>query len=455
MIKRISGTTAVFAVLLAQSALAQTSSPLQTADQQADGSSGATTTTDPNAAVIAQANAQKTVADAQAAVATARKLAADAEKAATEAQVAAAGAKNGTVAGSTYATGAVTVGDGGPQSEAMLLVARALRQAASDASVELAPELAKVSKRTVLLVTDASQVSTMQLTMFDVQTGRLIDGLSVAHQNFVAVNAYRPPTPKAAAKAAADTARFAPLAIAAGADTALSVVSKLGSFFMTDYKYGTVAVTASEQMYGAALLSGLRRSGLGATFVSPADILPDGSNLLTRLQELDKGIQTALDDASQSTLMAVRLTKQAETDTDHAAELHVAAARFTASAAASQAMIDATNGLVTSYFTASADKAAPIAQLLHQDSVKTQIGNKAVVLLVTGTPTAAYYTKKNLWTFFGGMPVYTMGGTVMTYKLFEPKTGEVLAWGTIAKHGDYRSVTAVERLFTTREAAAR
>lgn len=49
----------------------------------------------------------------------------------------------------------------------------------------------------------------------------------------------------------------------------------------------------------------------------------------------------------------------------------------------------------------------------------------------------SYYTRKNLWTVFGSMPFYHMGGATATYILFDGKTGTVLNGGLVPYHGGF------------------
>ncbi|MDP3675025.1 MAG: hypothetical protein Q8R44_08005 [Novosphingobium sp.] len=89
---------------------------------------------------------------------------------------------------------------------------------------------------------------------------------------------------------------------------------------------------------------------------------------------------------------------------------------------------------------------AEIAKLLNEN-------DSARLLILKQTPASAFYTKDNLWTFFGGPPLYAMGGVSLSYAIVEPATGTVKASGVIAEHGGYRSVRRVEQLIARANAA--
>jgi hypothetical protein len=426
--------------LSATVAMAQTDTPSATPDQQASAPA------DANAAAIAKSNADKAGFEAQTAAINAQKAMYDAQTAASQSKAAASGATNGTVNGTAFATGAVTIGDAGPKSEALLLVSRAIDQATDKATQDLKPFLDRQPRRPILVITDPTQVATIHVVVFDTQVQRLLDGLATAHQGYETLAHVPSPKFTTPGVAAAEArTRMAVVAAASAADAVLSAASKLGSYFLTDYKYGDVQVTTVPEMYAASLVRRLGPTQYG--FVSPGNVNPDGAALVRRLGQLDVALRTAVSDHSAATVAATELTAQAGTDTAHADELKALAAAYAASATTTQTLVDAANTFMTGILTASADKPAPIAQIIQEDNVRTLIGNKAIVLYVTGQPTAAYYTEKNLWTFFGGVPIYTMGGTVVTLKLYDPVSGEVFYWGSGSAHGGYYSVRQVASAF--------
>jgi hypothetical protein len=71
------------------------------------------------------------------------------------------------------------------------------------------------------------------------------------------------------------------------------------------------------------------------------------------------------------------------------------------------------------------------------------VAGDQVLFLKVHNPVGGYYTKKNLWTFFGSMPFWTMGGVVVSYELIDGKDGHVVASGMQPAHSGYRKVNDV------------
>jgi hypothetical protein len=85
------------------------------------------------------------------------------------------------------------------------------------------------------------------------------------------------------------------------------------------------------------------------------------------------------------------------------------------------------------------DKSAIPLTTVIRDSVVSDIlsGNGLLMTVRLATSGGAYYTKKNMWTFFGSMPFYNMGGVVVSFVLLEGTDGHVLASGAIPVYGGY------------------
>lgn len=56
---------------------------------------------------------------------------------------------------------------------------------------------------------------------------------------------------------------------------------------------------------------------------------------------------------------------------------------------------------------------------------KSLSGGKHVLFLKIQKAGAGYFVKKNLWTIFGGMPLFHMGGASVSFLLFGGKPGMV------------------------------
>ena len=56
----------------------------------------------------------------------------------------------------------------------------------------------------------------------------------------------------------------------------------------------------------------------------------------------------------------------------------------------------------------------------------------------------AHYTKKNMWTLFGGMPFYHMGGVIVSFVLLDGAAGSVAKSGVVPIHGGFVKANKVE-----------
>ena len=60
-----------------------------------------------------------------------------------------------------------------------------------------------------------------------------------------------------------------------------------------------------------------------------------------------------------------------------------------------------------------------------------------------------YLTRSNIWTLFGGPRLYHMGGTVVSFTLLLPSTGEVLASGAVPVYGGFVKSSKVGKTIDT------
>ena len=120
-----------------------------------------------------------------------------------------------------------------------------------------------------------------------------------------------------------------------------------------------------------------------------------------------------------------------------------------------QADAQATKAIATYDTFVTALNAAPqagtdpaVVRIVRGKKLQSYLANpNSFALLVIDQKIAEEYTKKNLWTFFGGPPLYTMGGITSVYILYDPNTGTALKAGVVPMHGGYRSVSDVENMF--------
>ncbi len=398
------------------------------------GSGNATTTTslDELAKLKALEEARKATFDAA-------KAAADSRKAAVEAQTAASVAKIGTVTGQSSIQGTVTMGTYGAKAEGVLLVTRSTRLAAQEIAPTLKPALDTYKARSVLILNGTSDLATPDAIQFDLQVHSINSAITLARAYFAQAKAVD--TPQIVSKANSQgTTRAAPLAIAGAL---LDGVTKLGSYFMTDYSFGSVEVSTTSQLVANALVSALRQNDITNEIVIPANVVAsDAQAVFTDLDAIQ--VQYLPIPAEQAEAKA----RFAELSKGTGPKAVQAAALYSQADAAATRATTAYEKLMTGLLADPAEgKEALVVRIVRQKTVQAKLKTAPLLLLLNSEEAAAYYTKKNLWTFLGGPPLYTMGGVSLTYTLYENNGGAILAAGTVAKHGGYRSVKAVEKLF--------
>ena len=390
-----------------------------------------------------QAEALKAMYDAQTAAYQSKKAMYDAEAAART-------SSNGAVTGQTAITGTVQAGADGPKAEAVLMVSRAALSAANKVRDELTPVLSvePYKSQSVLIITSEDQLASAASATFDIRRAVLKAQLDAAHARFLLVVSqdYVPPPARPAAHG--NQNRFAFLPALSVADEVIGDITKIGSWFQSDYSFGQVTVDTTSDLYAAAIVKSFQDGRIHPSFYSATHIVTaEVPNLIADLTALQTSYTQAVTDQTIATKAALDRRAQAADDKPNSTKLLAAAGRYEAFAASTGKIIDACDAVMTALFTETADKPAPIVKIAQEREVQRRLSGNPIVLLVTGKPVAAYYTKKNLWTFLGGPPLYTMGGANIEYKLFEPGSGLVVAYGVVPEHGGYRSVDKVESLF--------
>jgi hypothetical protein len=103
--------------------------------------------------------------------------------------------------------------------------------------------------------------------------------------------------------------------------------------------------------------------------------------------------------------------------------------------------------------TAADDKAlTPLTVVIREAVAVDALAAGTQLLLVKLHATGGgYYTKKNMLTFFGGMPFFHMGGVVASFALLDGKTGSVVAADVVPVHGGFVKANKVQKTLEGRE----
>jgi hypothetical protein len=426
------------AILGAPAAHAESNTPEQAPGQSSSAASNSDTT-DP---------ALKALKDSTARL-TAEKDYLDAQTAKATAQTNLLKAQGGVVTPSADTGKSEINGDHLPKAEATLLASRAGLAAGSAIRRELEPVFtAGIRDRPVLVITGRDQLSDGTLTEFEVKRGALTFQLKDLHSRYARLAQAYPPLKPSKADVEESEGRFALLPALTGASVMLDSLTKLGSFFATEYKFGSVDIQTTPEMYAAAVLRSFRDSDVHPRFYVTTSLASgEAAKLVEDLRPLQDGYAQAVADHAEATKVAADRRAQAADDSKNTAALIAGAQAYEAFAASAAKVIASTESFMTDLLSGTSEKPAPIIRVAQERKVRRLVEENALVLLIQGEGLGAYYTKKNLWTFLGGPPLYSMGGANVTYSLYEAQDGLVLADGVIPVHGGYGSIRAVSRMF--------
>jgi hypothetical protein len=380
----------------------------------------------------------KAQAEAEEAAYKAAEEAAKAKTAMIAAEVAARNAGIGTVTGQTVVGGITTPQTGTAQAEALLLYTRSTNMAAEAMFGELKNAIPSgQGGKHVLIITDASQLACPDAVQFDIQL-HAVGTLQAAAERQYQIAREADGNLDRSDQGGGNRMMLAPLSLAG---TLLDSAAKLGSYFATDYAFGNVSITAPANLTAAAVVSAFRRHAYSPQFIMPANFgANDASEMIAALAPVQNRYAAVAGLGAAAKARAAALASGTGPAQNVAALYQMAEAAATKATTAYETLI---NGLTT----VTGGQEAPVIRVIRQRLIQRELKGKALVLLISTSSAGAYYTKKNLWTFLGGPPLYTMGGISVAYALYDSETGNVLGAGAIAKHGGYRSVRAVERLF--------
>lgn len=355
-------------------------------------------------------------------------------------------------------TGAVTVGEKAGEAEANMIAARAVTDAA-----ELIAKSAPDSCSKVVVVAGNESLTMGHWRVYETRRQMIDTALGDATAVFNQAVGVRDVTERpAAAKPTKVAPGFSVGMAAVSIGAALDTITKLGSFFQTDYEVKGVAITADDMLFREAMSGALlaKRKAVAQPLRLASATSQD--RITTDLIALHRKAVAAAGDHDAAVSEANRLHAQAEAaakkDPAYAKALNAAAARFDAAAGVAKAALDDYAAFLT-YLSGADSAGVPNLQpILVEESLETwlfgpagaratQAGVCALALKVNNMG-GGIYTKKNLWTFLGTMPFYVGGVATVTYTYIDPASGQVLAAGSVERHGGYGKLHEIVKTYS-------
>ena len=415
--------------------------------------------------------------------AEADKAAAEAQKALAEAEAANVALENARVKAlfgdvpDGGIDGSVTAGANSGVAEAALLATKGLRELAQRIAEDVGES---VGDNGVWLVCDANIPGPGAMISFELQSSKLLrdsrGALSAA--DLVASDA-RDLSPFD--ETGEEISRESVAGIVTGVGAGLDVLSKIGKYFQSQY---TVAGVDGPDFGNGPLMDAVAGSlaAVGITVYTPSRFHPafswpidiENNEVFQRLFKLTELLDSLVDrravlarhlqadaveqvrresalNAANSELAAIgdgdtnaadrRLALQATITNikQSASEWAQVKGRADLAMAKLEAAMTATAEYVDGLTTKAAEQSrAPIVDLVLENHMLKALRSGEMLLIVNLTSVkGSYYTRKNLWTFFGSMPFYHMAGAVVNYSLLSGSTGAVLHAGALTHHSGF------------------
>lgn len=250
----------------------------------------------------------------------------------------------------------------------------------------------------------------------------------------------------------AKTEFVTPAMIGAGFDAA----NKLLGFFRSDYAIQGVTVTPDDLLLINALAGVLStRTTVSLPALYNPDALAANSPIIANLKLLTTkrvALQVSADTGSSS---VNDLNTAAGTENNPGKKKLEQGAAVDLKTATDQAKaaIALYDGLLTKLTTPDDKAKAPLAAIIQLDVIHSALSKGATLMTAKiSSAGGTYYTRKNLWSFFGGMPFFNMGGVVVSYSLFNGQTGAVLSAGAIPIDGGFVKVGQLSKFLSSSKA---
>lgn len=374
---------------------------------------------------VAQARAAKEVADAQ-------KALADAQKAESDAQLAAFKAALGEVQGSGL-TGAVTTGERTGEIEAALLAVKAVREAAVSIGGRVK---GSVKAGSAIVIVNSTEMPTFQNLIAYKAEVAIVEKVLDAAAAAAAQHESRGPAIEAV-----------PILGAAG--LALDATTKLLSFFRTDYTIQGNVVTLDDRIALEEVANVVAASGfnVAAPLIYDAAVVMGATQFLmddaTRLAEKRAKLQPSI---ARLAAAVAALAKQLSAP-DLPGETKITLEKVLSDQTTLLKSLTNASGLVDAWYTklgsADAKGVAVLVNVAREKSVADALSKAHLLTVKVQKAGGNFLTKKNLWTVFGGMPLFHMGGAAVSYTLMDGQTGRLISAGVVPIHGGFVKVDDV------------
>jgi hypothetical protein len=216
------------------------------------------------------------------------------------------------------------------------------------------------------------------------------------------------------------------------------LLSAAGNLLRSDYKLSNLDLTQSDTILIRAFLQQAKAQKLHTTIIVPglyAAPLDLGSNpAITNLNNMEALRDQVAGSADRFRHQAAKKPKNKDELDKIVATMDAAVARFDAFSKKLSTPDDA--GRV------------PLANVARQAELLQDMGdNSRLLLLKAEYAGGSTYSRKNFWTFLGGIPFYVSGGSLVGYTLFDAQTGAAIYSSSLPQSSVYSRIDDATRRF--------
>lgn len=364
------------------------------------------------------------------------KAIAEAKKAQSEAELSAFKAQFGEIPDSGI-KGSVELGDKAGSMETALLAAHALATASEKISEAIKASLNQSGNK-----------------VFIAPSGEALDFKALS--GFRALRPYllNQFTSALAASEKAKTFQAEVLPVIPAIGVALSTLTKLLSFFASDFKVGGSDLTPDSILLAEAVGGKLQTVSPGTKIFLKGVFNPvnptayDGffaAELRPLSEQYEKVVEAIREREHDISSLAVKLAKiTGDTPDDDASKLRIAEETKPHQGAIEK--LKSTAQAYEAFMTKLTGSDGGLEVLFRQFEMSSLLSEENSYLLIVKLHKAggSHYVEKNLWTSFWKMPFQVMGGVVASYSLFNGKSGSLVMSGVVPVHGGFHNVKKLE-----------
>lgn len=301
------------------------------------------------------------------------------------------------------------------------------------------------SDKTIVVVPGDAAIDTSLWEMFEVRTTALDAEFTQLNNSQVSLDNEYERLTRAQSQAKDDKSAGGSRSALAGAAAGAQALTKLFSYFASDYAVGGVDLTEDHNITITAIAA--RTSGR-FTLTTPTQVPATG---LGAKDLYDTLTSLGADAARRKAWIPLGKARSAElvklagkNETPQQQAFKKLADDYDKTLLEATATTDRAVALFEMLADTADDNTFPLGKVVAQRRLHYAISQSAYVLFVTNYYAGGgYFTKKNILTTFGAMPFFASGGGVVHYRLVRLSDAAIAAAGVVSFACAYRKVSRV------------